>query len=380
MLRATQAQVNLAHIAHNLRVFSVRLTQKKTGLMTVVKADAYGHGSVQVAKTALQSGASWLGVAIAEEGVALREAGIAASILVLGAPAFSDMEECVRYNLTQTVFDREHLRGIQHAARCVGKSADVHVKLDTGMHRIGLQGEEEICAFLEAAARCDNVRVTGVFTHFSNADAQDKDYTLMQGERFLRWLPFFRQRYDNLLTHACNSAAIAQFPQFHFDLVRLGIGLYGYAPSDSIGALLDLRPAMRLRSEVVRVCSIKKGESVGYGCAFTAQRDSCIATLPIGYGDGYPRILSGRAQVLVHGQRARVIGRVCMDQCMLDVTDIPDVQPGDEAVLWGGQVYDAGGGSAFADCISADEVGAWAETISYEILLGVSGRVPRVYK
>lgn len=331
-------------------------------LMAVVKADGYGHGMVQTARSALRAGAAALAVATADEGAALREAGVNVPVLVLGASGPEEMAAGVRHGLTMTVCTPEAVRLMQEAAQ--GGEALAHLKLDTGMNRIGARNEEEVRAVLRALAECPRVRLTGVFTHFADADGEDMAFTRQQLERFRRLaapLP------EDIVRHCANSAAVHRLPEAAFDMVRAGISMYGYPPVDTE---LPLKPCMRWTSQVTHVKEIDPGDTVSYGRTYAADRPMRVATVACGYGDGYHRAASGKAQVIIRGRRARVIGRICMDQMMADVSEIPGVQIGDEVVLMG----ESGG-----EAISAEDIAAWAGTISYEVLLSATGRVPRVW-
>jgi len=244
--------------------------------------------------------------------------------------------------------------------------------VDTGMNRVGVHKPKRLGDVLERIAQCRNLELEGMFTHFATSDEADKTFTRLQNERFLEAVRAAEEKgFSSLLLHAANSAAILDLPETHHDMVRAGIAMYGCYPSEEVRRAVPLYPVMSWKTVILHVKKIPAGETVSYGRTFTTRRDSFIATIPIGYGDGYKRLLSNCAHVLVRGKKAPVIGRVCMDQTLIDVTDIPDILPGDEVVLLGSQGDEA---------VTADEMGAWAKTISYEILLSVSQRVPRLYK
>lgn len=354
-------RVDLAALGRNVKRIRESLPGH-TRLLAVVKADAYGHGMVQVAKTALAAGASWLAVALVEEGVTLRDAGVDAPILVLGATSPAEAKAGVAAGLTLTVCDPAMVHAAEQAAEDTGCMAQVHLKLDTGMSRIGARTEEEVHAVLAALQVCPQVHLTGAFTHFADADGGDLAFTCQQFERFEQLTALLP---EGVLRHCANSAAIHRLPQAALDMVRAGISMYGYPP---VAAHMSLEMAMDWRTEVTYVKDIQPGDTVSYGRTFTAEKPMRVATIACGYGDGYHRAASGKAQVLIHGQRARVLGRICMDQMMADVTDIPGVVPGDTVTLMGRD------GEA---CITAEDIAAWAGTISYEILLAATGRVPR---
>ena len=376
MERKDYIEVDLSAIAHNTRVMREHLSPD-TALMAVVKADAYGHGAVPVAKTALASGASALAVAIPEEGEQLRAAGIDAPILILGGIEPDAAEAVVRNRLIQTVFDTRTLDALSQAAGRLGMSAQVHIKLDTGMSRIGVRDEPGVRALTRAAMAAPGVVLCGAFTHFATADADDAASvaaTQAQIARFERLCAVIREEAPQaqLTLHCCNSAGIFRYPQAHHDMARGGITLYGYPPAPGIAGIPALRPAMRWVTAGVLVKELPAGAAVSYGATFVADRPMRVMTVPVGYADGYRRALSnGVGSVLVRGRRAKVLGRVCMDQIMVDVTDIPGAQAGDEVVLLGRQGEEE---------ISAQEMADWLGTISYEVLLAPSVRVPRVYK
>lgn len=353
--------VDLAALRRNVQRIRESLPEK-TQLLAVVKADAYGHGMVQVARAAIQAGASHLAVALAEEGAALREAGVATPILVLGAALDDEMLLGAANGLTMTVCNPPMVHALEQAAKQTGKQAAAHLKIDTGMGRIGARTEQEVRAVMDTLADCPHVMLTGVFTHFADADGSDMAFTKRQMERFLHLTePLPR----NILRHCSNSAAIHRMPEAAMDMVRAGISMYGYPP---VPTDMPLEMVMTWHTRVTYVKEIQPGDSVSYGCTFTADRPLRVATLACGYGDGYHRAATGKAEVIIRGQRAKVLGRICMDQMMADVTDIPGVAPGDRVTLMG---LDGN------ECITAEELANWADTISYEVLLSATGRVSR---
>ncbi len=363
--RGTYIQVDLNAIAENTEKLRRSIAPIRH-MMAVVKANAYGHGMIAVANTALKHGADWLGVAIPEEGETLRNAGIDAPILVLGAVNAPGAVASVRFGLTQAVFDRERVQLMEEAAKTQGKTAFVHVKCDTGMGRIGVRTEAELRAVLDEIESSPHVKLTGAFTHFADADSADDGYSRRQIQTFDAFRAMLPR---NILCHAAASAAACRYREARYDMVRQGITLYGCPPVPEAPAL---RPALSWHTEIVYVKTIGAGDCVSYGCTFRAQRETRVATLPVGYGDGYHRTLSGRAQVLIGGKRCPVIGRVCMDQIMVDVTDLPREACliGAPAVLLGRQGTEE---------ITAEELAAWAGTISYEMLLSATARVPVIY-
>lgn len=338
--------------------------------MAVVKADAYGHGAYQVAQTALAAGATFLGVATAEEGIALRKQGIQAPLLVIGALDAADCAACVPYDISVAVFSAEQVRAMQDISQKTGVPAHVHIKVDSGFHRIGVL-PQEMEALLSVLKRCPQVHVEGLFAHFATADCADDSFVQIQMERFEQAEHMVRQAGYRPIVHVCNSAATVRHPELARDMVRGGILMYGCMPSLEMQMDFDLEPALRWQTEIVAIHAIAPGESVGYGRTFLAQRPTRVATLPVGYADGYARSLSNVGQVLIHGKRCPVIGRICMDQTMVDVTDVPQAQVGDVAVLIGKQG---------AEHITADEMGQWRGTIGYEVLVNIGKRVPREYE
>ncbi len=363
--RGTYIQVDLGAIAMNTRVLREAIGSTPH-MMAVVKANAYGHGLVPVAKTALKNGADHLGVAVPEEGETLRKAGIEAPILVLGPVNAQGAEASARWGLIQTVFDRERVRMLEDAAANLNTTAQMHLKIDTGMGRIGVRTKEELLSVLEEASACPHVRLTGAFTHFADADGETEDYSLAQIAAFEEMRALLP---GDILFHAAASAAGVRYPQARYQMVRQGISLYGCPPVPESPKLL---PALSWHTEVSYVKTLPPGASVSYGRTYTAEKEIRVATLPVGYGDGYHRALSNKAFVLIGGRRCPVIGRVCMDQIMADVSALPpdQCQIGVPAVLLGWQGSEE---------ITAEELGAWAGTISYEMLLAPSPRVPVIY-
>ncbi|WP_027356504.1 alanine racemase [Desulfofundulus thermocisternus] len=368
-VRPVWAEVNLGAIAHNIREIR-KLIQPGTKLMAVVKADAYGHGAIPVARVALASGAQYLAVAILDEALALRREGITAPILILGYTPPEQACILVEYDLTQTVFSLEVARAISAAAETAGKIVRVHIKVDTGMGRIGVF-PDEAPEFAEAISRLPGIFIEGVYTHMACADERDKTYTYWQFRRFKEALAGIKARGLTIpLKHVANSATTLDLPEMHLDMVRTGIIMYGLWPSSEVRRVIDLKPAMQLKARVAYIKRVPAGTSISYGRKFTTNSPSIIATLPLGYADGWSRLLSNKAEVLIHGQRAPLVGRVCMDQCMVDVTRIPGVQPGDEVVLFGVQ------GEQF---LPVEEVASHIGTINYEMVCMISKRVPRIY-
>ncbi len=370
MVRPTHAEIDLSAIAANVAL-ACRLAGPETRVMAVVKADAYGHGAVPVAKVALAAGAAWLGVAIPEEAVPLRAAGITARILVLGPIAPEQADLVAAHDLDQCVSDQGQAEALDRAARARGRVLALHLKVDTGMGRVGLR-PHEVRAVAEKIWALPSVQLAGLMTHFAEAEAEEPDFAREQLARFAEVArDLAAAGIPAPLRHAANSAALLFLPEARLDLVRPGIMLYGYHPRGPRGGPEPpLRPALRLRTAISQIRDVTQGESVSYGRTFVAPRGLRVATLPVGYADGCGRLLSNRGQVLIRGQRVPIVGRVCMDMTMVDVSGLPDVRVGDEAVLIGRQGTDE---------ITADEVAALQGTISYEVLCRIGPRVPRVY-
>jgi alanine racemase len=364
--RDTWVEINLDHIAYNVKE-ALQLLPSTTDLFAVVKANAYGHGDVQVANTAIKAGAKGLAVAFLDEALKLRNAGIEVPILVLGASRPEDAKLAADHRISLTVFQEEWLERAEPFLN--GSSLNVHMKVDTGMGRIGVRTEKELKALEKRIMRSSAFRLEGIFTHFATADEVDTDYFRKQFEKFQVMVQLLEQKPKYI--HCANSAATLRFKETShaFNLVRYGISMYGLSPSADIQSLLpfELKPALSLHTKIVHVKKVKKGERISYGGVYEAKEDEWIATLPIGYADGWIRKLQGQ-EVLVGGKRAPIVGRICMDQCMIRLDE--EVPVGTEVVLIGKQGRDE---------ITMDEIAAKLETIHYEIGCMISHRVPRVY-
>ena len=365
----TWAEIDLDAIAHNVRAFT-RHVGDSVEVIAVVKANAYGHGAVPVAQVALEAGATRLAVHRTSECIQLRRAGITAPILVMGYTPPSGAASIVRHDLTPSPISRECADAIAAEAVRAGRVVPVHVKVDTGLGRYGLlPGEVE--DFVRYVGSLCGVRLEGLYTHLATADAEDRAHAGVQIEAFGRLLAILERAGVRVpLRHVANSAAMLRLPEAHFDAVRPGIAMYGLAPSDHWAPTLDLRPALTLKSRVSRVRELPSGSGISYGRTFVTTRPMRVALVPAGYGDGYHRVLSNRGSVLIHGQRAPILGRVCMDQFVVDVDGIPDVRTDDEVVLIGSQ------GSTR---IPAEEVARLAGTINYEVTTSLAARVTRVF-
>ena len=377
------AEVDLEAIAANVRELR-RLTDPRAKLMAVVKADGYGHGACEVARAALAAGAEWLGVARLHEAVRLRESGLAAPLLVLGYTPAEDAERLVELDLRQSVYSLAAAEAYSAASRRRGGKIRVHLKVDTGMGRLGLvpaalaraeAGDavgEELVRTAQDIARLPGLELEGIFTHFAASDSADKTHARGQLRLFLEVLA--RLKRDGLefaVRHAANSAAVIDLPESHLDLVRPGIALYGLRPSDEVDlSRIRLTPAMALKTRIVHLKEVPAGTCVSYGMTHRTSAPTVIATIPTGYADGYRRLLSSRGEMLVGGRRVPVVGRVCMDLTMLDLGAVPSARIEDEVVIFGRQGNEA---------ITADDLARALGTINYEIVCDLTPRVMRVY-
>lgn len=370
-------EVDLDAVEHNIREVR-RVTDPHAKVLAVVKADAYGHGYLETARTLVGNGADFLGVATFDEAKQLRTHGISAPILILGPAIVDNLYDIVAYDVIPTVFDMDTAIRISEAARTLGRQATIHIKLDTGMTRVGyrvygdLEKDAAVIEEILQIAALPGIAVGGIFTHFSKADEEDRSFTDEQFRRFVSVTDELDARELHIpIRHCCNSAGIIDFPAYHLDMVRSGLITYGHYPSDTVNhQAIDLRPAMQFKTVVTNLNRVEAGTAVSYGGTFVAERDMLVATIAIGYADGYSRTLSRRAQVLVGGRRAPVIGNICMDQCMIDVTHVKNINVGDEVILFGKDGNDS---------ITVEAVAALMGTINYEVLCVIGKRIPRVY-
>ena len=364
------AQIDLSAVRKNIEAIrnSVRPESK---LMVVLKADGYGHGAVPIAKR-IDDIADAYGMAIVEEAVELREAGITKPILVLGYTASHLYDKIIQYDITQTIFQYETAYELNEAAKKAGKKVKIHIKLDTGMSRIGFSATEESLEEIVKISKLSNLCMEGVFTHFAKADEIDKEATRLQYQRFTEMLERLEQRGVTFtIRHVSNTAAIIDLPEYNLDMVRCGIGTYGMYPSVDVQKnRVVLTPAMELKTHISYVKELPKGVGISYNGTYVTERPMRVATIPVGYGDGYPRLLSSKGRVLIHGKSAPILGRVCMDQFMVDVSEIPEAKQNDDVTLMGHDGY---------ECIPTEEISAYAGTINYEIVCEVGKRIPRVY-
>lgn len=367
-------EVDLDAIRENMIHMKANIAPE-TKMIGVIKTDGYGHGSVPIAKHLEDLDFVW-GYAIAtpEEAIQLRKAGIKKPLLILGYTFPYCYENLVKYEIRPAVFREDSLDKLNRAAVKLRKPVSVHIKVDTGMSRIGITPDREGLAFIKRVLEYRMINIEGIFTHFARADEEDKTNAF---EQLRIYQDFVKMAEEKLsihipMKHCSNSAGIIEMPQANMDVVRAGITLYGLYPSDEVKKdIVKLLPALSLYSKVVYVKKIQKGQSVSYGGTYTAESERVVATIPIGYGDGYPRTLSGKGYVLIHGKKAPILGRVCMDQFMVDITDIPSVKEGDRVVLLG---FDGN------EHISAEELGRLSGRFNYELVCDLGKRLPRVYQ
>jgi alanine racemase len=363
------AEINLDKIGENVKALK-NLAGQSTALMAVVKADGYGHGSVQVGKKALENGASLLGVARADEALKLRENKIDSRILTLGYPCEDMIKEICENNIDVSVYDFETAKLVSSKAKELNKKIKVHIKVDTGMGRVGITGDvNEITQEVKKIRELENLDPVGIFTHFATADEKDLDYANFQMNKFSSILKSLEeQKISFEFFHCANSAGLMNIKESRKSLVRPGISIYGFYPSPDVDTnIVSLTPAMTLKARIVQVKNVKKGFYVSYGRTWKAQKDSKLATLTLGYADGFSRLLSSNTDFLINGKKAPLRGRICMDLCVADVTDIENVNPGDYAVIFTNKE------------ITADYHAKRLGTINYEIVSSLTSRAKRVY-
>lgn len=369
--RPVWAEINLDNLAHNIGEVR-KLTNKDSLVTAVVKANGYGHGSVEIAQTFLDNGADRLAVAVLTEAIELRKAGILAPILVLGYTPTSLFEKVIEYDIIQTIYNYEDAKILSEKASKLNKRATIHIKVDSGMGRLGYLPNDEAVEEILKISKLSNLYIEGIFTHFAKADDLDKSHAMTQFGKYNDLVKKLEEKGINIpIKHVSNSAAIIDLPDFNLNMVRAGVMLYGLKPSDEVKLdRVELKPAMTLKARISHLKTVPKGTGISYGQIFVTERESKIATIPIGYADGFTRLLTEKAEVYINGKRAKIVGKICMDQCMIDVTDIEDVKIGDEVVLFG---YGKEGYP------HVDEVAEKLGTINYEVVCMVGRRVPRVY-
>ena len=365
----TEVVIDLGAIAHNFRQIRSRIGPA-VRIMVVVKADGYGHGAVRVSQTVVKEGADALAVTTVAEGIELRKAGLKIPILILG-PLFSgEIESVINYYLTPTLLDFKIAELLSQWARKRGRVVSIHINVDTGMGRLGIH-YEKADQFALAVSQLANLQIEGIYSHFSSAEF-DADFTLQQIRRFKSvFLSLKKKGIDPPLKHISNSAALLGIPEAYFNMVRPGLVIYGYCPGCSWADEIKFRPSMGCRSRIVLLKTVPAGASLSYGRTYVTFSQTRIAIIPVGYADGYPLSLSNRGWVLIRGKKAAVVGKICMDQTIIDVTHIEDVQVEDEVILWGSQGEKS---------IRLEELSLKAKTIPYEFLTVIGGKLPRVYR
>ena len=368
--RPVWAEVDLDIIASNMK--NIRAVSKSKEIFGVVKADAYGHGAVDVAPVLLENGATRLAVAVCTEGVELRKSGLTCQINVLGVTPPTLFGDLLEYGLEPVVFNYGYAKELSEFAGARNKTVKIHLAVDTGMGRIGFIPSEETADEAVKISKLPNLEIEGIFSHFSTSDEADKDYSNQQFEKYKWFISKIEEKGLFIkLKNVANSAAISDLPETHLDGVRPGMILYGYYSSDEVNkSVLPIQPAMTWKASILHIKELEPGQYVGYGRKFKTERKSVIGTLGVGYADGYTRMLSKKAKVIINGKFAPVVGNICMDQCMIDLTDIGDVKVGDDVILMGSQ------GNVKID---GNDIGALLGTIVNEVVCMVGRRVPRVY-
>lgn len=363
------ARINIDNLRYNIsKMKSLRKSDMK--IMTIIKADAYGHGAVEIAKR-IEDLSDYYGVATIDEAIELRNAGIDMPILIIGYTDSSDYEKLLEYNITQAVYDVEECKLLSDIAIRCGKKAKVHIKVDTGMARIGFAVNDEGISQAKKLGELEGIEIEGIFTHYAKADEVNKNYSYEQKKKFLYFIKCLEEAGITFsLKHIDNSAGTMEMNDDDFDMVRIGIVTYGLYPSEEVDKSVVIKPVMSLVAHVAHVKTIPAGVGVSYGWTYVTCKETKVATVTAGYADGYPRALSNQGRVVIRGQYAPIIGRVCMDQIMIDVTNIPDVAVKDEVILIGGE------GDAY---VSVEEVAAPAASFNYELVCNIGRRVPRVY-
>lgn len=366
----TWCDISLDNLEHNINQIKSKVGEK-TRLCGIVKANAYGHGVEEIARNLVDQGFDYLAVAFIDEAVEIRMYGITdIPIMILGNTPKDTVDKLVEYNITAAVYNLETAQVISAEAQRQNKTAKIHIKIDTGMSRIGFLTDSKSIEDILSVAKLPNLEIEGIFTHFACSDCEDEAMTLKQYDKFMNVISELEKHGLSIpIKHCCNSAAIIRFPHLHLDMVRAGIILYGMYPSD-IDYEIDLKPLMQLKTTVINIKTLNAGETISYGATYTVEKPTKVATIAVGYADGYSRLLSGKGRVLVNGQFANILGRICMDQCMIDVTNVNNINIGDEVILFGADKNAE---------LPIEELAANIGTINYELPCVINNRVPRCY-
>ena len=362
-------EVNLDNIAKNVKQIKKQI--KNTMLMAIIKADAYGHGAIEVSKTCLYNGANYLGVAILEEAMILRQNNIKAPILILGATIYDKFKDVIKNDIEQTVYSFEMAKILSLEAQKQKKTANIHIKIDTGMGRLGFLPNKETINIIKKINNLPYIKIVGIFSHFAESDKKDTNFTKQQIKKY-KWVidELKKHNIKNFIKHIANSGAILNLQESYFDMVRAGIIIYGIYPSTNTFKNIKLLKAMSLKTQVSFVKKVNEKQSIGYGRTFFTKKESIIATVPVGYADGYSRLLSNKSSAIIKDTIVPIVGNICMDQIMLDVTNVKDVCVGDEVVLIG---------KSKTKEIKIEDLAKIQNTIEYEIICNISKRVPRMY-
>ena len=365
----TWCDVSLDNLKYNIDQIKSKVNNG-VKLCGIVKANAYGHGVEEIAKNLVEQGFDYLAVAVIDEAVALRLCGFDQPILILGNTPKDTASQVVEYNITASVYNTDTAKVLSQEAVKQNKNVKIHLKIDTGMGRIGFVPDEQTLTDIIEVSKLPNIEIEGIFTHFACADCSDREMTLKQFDKFMDLVGKVENKGIKIpIKHCCNSAGIINYPEMHLDMVRAGIILYGMYPSD-IDYDIDLKPLMDFKTSVINVKTVKIGETISYGATYTAQSEMKVATIAVGYADGYSRLLSNCGRVLVNGKFANIVGRICMDQCMIDVTNVHNISIGDEVILFGADENEK---------LPIEELAVKLGTINYELPCVINNRVPRCY-
>ncbi len=368
MHRPTWVEIDLPALRHNLSALKKRVGPQ-TKILGIVKANAYGHGDFEVSRALLNNGVEMLGIAVLEEGIQLRGKGVQAPLLLLGGAFEGQIEAVIRHNITPTVYDAKLTEALSRQAHHFHTTIKVHVYVDTGMGSIGVK-HDKAADFVQFVKNLKNLPIEGIYTHCSSSDEKDSAFTHLQIQRFRDVLNALHAAgIDIPLKHIANSGAILGYPEAYFTMVRPGLSLYGLYPSEDVSRDIGLKPVMSFKTRIIHIKEMDAGDAVGYGRGYSITKPTRVATLPVGYADGYNRLLSNQGKVIIRGRKSPIIGRVCMDQCFVDVTDIKEVSVGDAVVLYGSQGEET---------ISIESIAKQLNTIPYEVSCNISKRVPRL--